>query len=136
MHSLGLPASKTKTIPQNVDPVLVVREWAETQVENWLMKGLSLDRLVLDPGVGFGKTPSQSLKLLREIDRLFELGVRVLVGHSRKSFMNLFTDIPFSERDLETLGASAKLASLGVDILRVHNVEAHIRSLRSFSLVE
>ena len=64
------------------------------------------DRICVDPGIGFGKSPLQSLKLLRHIRRFERYGLRCLVGHSRKSFMQAFAGSDMWERDLFTLGAS------------------------------
>src|SRR5581483_4909066 len=87
--------------------------------------GISKDRIIIDPGIGFGKSIHHSLSLLSEINHLKYLGCEILVGHSRKSFLNIISKKSSSERDMETLSVSAYLAKQGVDYLRVHNVEAH-----------
>src|SRR5262249_55068270 len=93
-------------------------------------RGISRNRILLDPGIGFGKTAGQSLAILKDVRRLREWGVRILVGHSRKSFLSPLTEKPFPERDIETLSASVFLTSQEVDYLRVHNIEAHSRAFK------
>ena len=98
-----------------------------------VVSGIGLDRVVFDPGIGFGKNPLQSLELMREIGRFAGKGLRLLVGHSRKSFMGSFASRDRAERDLVTTGASIALAARGVDILRVHNVGQHTAAWRGWA---
>ena len=88
---------------------------------------------MFDPGIGFGKDPLQSLELLRVAGTFRRHGLRVLVGHSRKSFFSKLTDAPPGDRDLATLGASLALCAQGVDILRVHDVPLHAEAYRGWS---
>ena len=69
----------------------------------------------------------QSLQKIDEIKR--ETGVKILIGHSRKSFMNIFSGIPFGDRDIETIATSLELCNKGVDILRVHAPILHKRAI-------
>ncbi len=92
--------------------------------------GVPSSAIVIDPGIGFGKTPEHNLQLLRRAADLRALGYRLLIGHSRKSFIGALTSRPVSERDPETLALSLLLASRGcADIIRVHDVESHVRAL-------
>ncbi len=130
MHSLSVPADKSIVLRDDENPVDIIMSWASSQIDELERRGIARQRIIFDPGVGFGKTPEQSLKLLAEAHRFRELGVRVLIGHSRKSFLSLFTEKSFSDRDPETLIASLELARKGVDYLRVHNVAAHTQSFK------
>src|SRR5690606_18454343 len=122
MHNLGVPADRAVTIPTDRDPVAAVADWLETRLRDWERAGLDLDRIGFDPGIGLGKNPLQSLRLLRNVDAFQRYGLRCLVGHSRKSFMQAFAGTDNATRDLVTVGASLTLASRGVEILRVHDV--------------
>ena len=133
MHNLGVPADKNKVLPADQDPTDAVERWLEEQLVEWRRAGLDLGRGVCDPGVGFGTNELQSLRLLREVRRFHRYGVRVLVGHSRKSFMHHVVAAGRDERDLFTVGASLKLCAQGVDILRVHNVAAHAAAYRGWA---
>ena len=130
MHSLSIPASPAHTLPADTDPVEAVLGWARSILKRADGQGLDLSHVVLDPGIGFGKTASQSLALIKDIARLKAQGSPVLVGHSRKSFLSLFTDKPSAARDPETLAVSCFLAGQGVDYLRVHDVKSHAAMLR------
>jgi 2-amino-4-hydroxy-6-hydroxymethyldihydropteridine diphosphokinase/dihydropteroate synthase len=128
MHNLGVPADRAVTIPTDRDPVAAVAEWLEARLREWERAGLDLERIVFDPGIGFGKNPLQSLRLLRNVDALQRYGLRCLVGHSRKSFMQSFAGTDNATRDLVTVGASLSLASRGVELFRVHDVSAHAKA--------
>ena len=132
MHNLGLPADRTRTLPVNRDPVVEVGRWLEQRLDEWQRAGLDLGRILFDPGIGFGKNPLQSLKLLRGIERFERYGLRILVGHSRKSFMHGLTG-DGAARDLFTIGASLKLCARSVEILRVHDVAAHAAAYRGWA---
>ena len=136
MHNLGLPADKARTLPADQDPTAAVERWAEERIAEWERAGLALARIAIDPGVGFGKNALQSLRILRDIERLHRFGLRLLVGHSRKSFMHQVAAPDRLDRDLFTVGASLRLCAAGVDILRVHNVEAHAAAFRGWAHVD
>ena len=133
MHHLGIPASKDKTLPPDGDPVESVERWLLEQLENWDKAGLDLNRIIFDPGIGFGKDGLQSLKLLRQTARLRRHGVRVLIGHSRKSFMKNFSALDTQDKDFTTVGASLNLCAQGVDIIRVHNIPMHLSAYRGWA---
>lgn len=130
MHHLGTPPHKDRVLPLDQDPIDVLLQWAHHRFEQLTSLGISPHRLIFDPGIGFGKTAEQSLALIRHCGRFHQLGVRLLVGHSRKSFFNLFTDKPFAERDVETAIISTYLAREGVQYIRVHNVASNVRALK------
>ena len=133
MHQLGLPASPARTLPIDCDPCELVENWLLDRLEAWDRAGLDLDRIIFDPGIGFGKDALQSLELLRNAERFRGHGVRLLVGHSRKSFMKNFSRLAEEDKDLVTVGASMSLCAQGVDIIRVHNIPAHTSAYRGWS---
>jgi dihydropteroate synthase len=128
MHSLTIPADKAVVL--SADPVAAVHRWIEELLETSSSAGLSGDKIIVDPGIGFGKTSTQSWELVKCCAQFKHHGVKLLVGHSRKSFYNDVTDRPFADRDLETQVTSFYLASQGVDYLRVHDVGGSLRALR------
>jgi len=131
MHSLTVPADPSVRLDEK-NPIQAIKEWTLRKLEQLNHAGVNFDRVIFDPGVGFGKTAEQSLLLIRQIHRFSDLPVRVLVGHSRKSFLNHWEKRDPSDRDFETLGISLKLADKGVDILRVHKPDIHQRTFRTF----
>lgn len=130
MHHLSIPSNKNRCLPINQDPINLIYQWAEQRLEELDKTGIALSRLIFDPGIGYGKTPEQSLEIIKNIDRFHGLGVRILVGHSRKSFLTRFTQHPAAQRDPETMLISLQLAQQSIDYLRVHNVELNARGLR------
>jgi 2-amino-4-hydroxy-6-hydroxymethyldihydropteridine diphosphokinase / dihydropteroate synthase len=136
MHNLGVPADKARLLAADQDPTAAVEQWLEQRIGEWERSGLNLARIVFDPGIGFGKNALQSLRLLRDIERFQRFGLRLLVGHSRKSFMQQAAAADREDRDLFTVGVSLNLCSAGVDILRVHNVGAHAAAYRGWAHVQ
>jgi len=135
MHHLSIPPSREKILPRNQNPANVLYQWGEMRLETLTKKGIDSSRIIFDPGIGFGKTPEQSFSLIQQADVFKKLGTRVLIGHSRKSFLSLFTNYPFAERDVETLAISLALIKQPVDFIRVHNVEFHSRGIKLASSI-
>lgn len=133
MHNVTIPADRAATLPADADPIAELNAWLFRQRRRWARAGLDPSRLIFDPGIGFGKDPLQSLTILRRLHDLELDGLRCLVGHSRKSFMRAFASSGAAERDLMTVGASLALCARGVDILRVHDVNAHTAAYRGWA---
>jgi dihydropteroate synthase len=135
MHSLGVPADPRHTLPEGSAPVETVCDWAKKSLIRLAEHDIPPSRIILDPGIGFGKTAQQSLALIKGIAQLKALNIPLLIGHSRKSFLSLFTPHSAKERDMETLVISFHLVRQGVDFLRVHNVKEHATMLRMQALL-
>jgi 2-amino-4-hydroxy-6-hydroxymethyldihydropteridine diphosphokinase/dihydropteroate synthase len=131
MHALSVPVDPTQHLPYEVPLMDCLHEWAVHKIRALEAYGLLPEQIILDPGIGFGKTAGQSLQLIKQVGQLHSLGVPLLVGHSRKSFMGIFTQVSASERDIETLGISGALYREKIDYLRVHQVDWHRRYLAS-----
>jgi dihydropteroate synthase/2-amino-4-hydroxy-6-hydroxymethyldihydropteridine diphosphokinase len=129
MHSLGIPPRADRTLDPARDPVEQILEWGHATLERMTRSGIPRDRIVLDPGLGFGKTPAQNAALAMRVDELGCLPARLLVGHSRKRFLDPASRLAASERDLETAILSAQLSHAAVDYLRVHDPSSQNRAL-------
>jgi len=92
--------------------------------------GVPWERCIVDPGIGFGKTAEHNLALLRELGMLRRLGRPVMLGVSRKSTIGRVLDLPAEERLEGTLATTALGVAAGVDIVRVHDVRANLRTAR------
>ena len=92
--------------------------------------GIPDENIILDPGIGFGKTVSQNLELINRLDELHTLGFPVLLGPSRKSFIGYTLDLPADQRLEGTAATIAIGIARGADIVRVHDVEAILRVAR------
>ncbi len=92
--------------------------------------GISDENIMLDPGVGFGKTYENNLEIIGSLDRLKELGYPVLLGTSRKSVIGLTLDLPASERVEGTLVTTVYAVLKGASYVRVHDVKENVRAIR------
>jgi dihydropteroate synthase len=99
-------------------------------VDRAVSAGCERGSLIVDPGIGFGKDAAQNLALLGGLARLTELGLPVLLGASRKSTIGRVLDLPPDQRLEGTLATTALAIAAGVDIVRVHDVEANVRAAR------
>jgi dihydropteroate synthase len=92
--------------------------------------GISEERIILDPGIGFGKTREENLEIIRRLGELRSFGFPLLIGPSRKSFIGKTLDLPVNERMEGTAAAVALSIAGGVDIVRVHDVKVMVRVAR------
>jgi dihydropteroate synthase len=129
MHMRGDPATMQQ-FTDYTEVVSEVRDQLRLRLEAALFAGIEADRLVVDPGIGFAKTPDQNLVLLRDVRALFELGRPVMVGPSRKSFIGKVLDLEVDERLEGTAAAVAWLVSQGVHVVRVHDVREMTRVVK------
>ena len=132
-HSVSVPVDPRRHLPVDGDAYRAVEQWLIQRLESWENAGLDLNRIIFDPGIGFGKNALQSLQILRRAGEFRRHGLRVLIGHSRKSFLKNLTGSELVDKDLATLGASFKLCEQGVDVLRVHDVPLHTSAYRGWS---
>ncbi len=112
------------------DLICDVKEELTLSVDLARKAGVKDENIILDPGIGFGKTVDQNLELINRLDEIKALGFPVLLGPSRKSFIGNTLDLPPSERLEGTLAACAVGIVRGADILRVHDVQQVVRLAR------
>ena len=99
--------------------------WWKWRIEKAIHKGIDKDDIIIDPGIGFGKSLSDNYKIINNIDRFKEAGFNVMIGTSRKSFLSINNDGP-SDRLLSTIAANAIALLKGADVIRVHDVNEHM----------
>ena len=92
--------------------------------------GVKKENIMLDPGVGFGKTYEQNLMVMNHLEEIVDMGYPVLLGTSRKSVIGLTLDLPVGEREEGTLATSVLGAIKGCQFVRVHDVEKNVRALK------
>ena len=92
--------------------------------------GISDDKIILDPGVGFGKTYEQNLEAMAYMDKLHMFGYPLLLGASRKSVIGLTLDLPVEERLEGTIATTVLAVTKGAAIVRVHDVKENVRAIR------
>jgi len=121
MHMQGTPSTMQEN-PDYEDPVTEILAELSTATENALEAGIPADRIIIDPGIGFGKRLEDNLRILAEIARFVETGYPVLIGLSRKSSIGTITGRDVHDRLAGTLSANLMAALGGAAILRVHDV--------------
>ncbi len=124
MHMQGTPGDMQNS-PNYSDVVKTVVDFFTQRLRDLEEKGIDRQRIIIDPGIGFGKTLEHNLSLIKHLAKLRSLGNPVLLGHSRKRFIGDITGLDTNQRDLPTAVISALAVSQKVDILRVHDVAAN-----------
>jgi dihydropteroate synthase len=121
MHMLGDPRTMQKD-PRYDDVVDDIKAFLEERMAVAIAGGVAEERILLDPGIGFGKTVDHNLELLRRLDELVAIGRPVVIGTSRKSFLGKITGRDVTERVAATLATSVLALERGATVFRVHDV--------------
>ena len=121
MHMKGTPRTMQEN-PHYDDVVAEIKQFLAERAQFAQSRGVEKSRIVIDPGIGFGKTFEHNLTIMRHLAELADLGYPVLLGASRKSFIGRLTGRPAPERLWGTVGAHVAGALLGAHLVRVHDV--------------
>lgn len=130
MHMLGDPQTMQKA-PRYADPVAEVRDWLAARVGDCEAAGIDRARIVVDPGIGFGKRLEHNLALLARLDTFLGLAAGVLVGASRKSMFGQLLGLPVEERLVPGLSVAAIAAWQGAAIIRTHDVRETVQAVNT-----
>lgn len=129
MHMQGTP-SDMQIKPVYDDVVADIIDFFQERIDWITGQGIDRNRLIIDPGIGFGKTLHHNLSLIKHLDQFSCLKLPLLLGHSRKRFLGTITGIPAEkDRDLATAVITALCAAKNIAIVRVHNVAATRQAL-------
>jgi dihydropteroate synthase len=134
MHMQGTPQTMQDE-PKYADVVAEVRAYLADRRRAIVAAGIASERIALDPGIGFGKTHAHNLTLLANCYRFHELGAPLLLGPSRKGFIAKVIGDKQADRTAGTIGVALALASQGVQVVRVHDVEPVRQALLLFEAV-
>ncbi len=135
MHMKGEP-STMQLAPSYNDVLEEVGGFLRDRVDTAIFSGIARERLVIDPGFGFGKNLEQNLEILRHLDRFRETGIPILAGLSRKSMLGAITGRTVEERVHASVAASLMAVVKGASIVRVHDVAATKDALSVFNAIE
>ena len=127
MHNPGVLGS---TKPLDGDPVEHCLTYFSRTIDIARLAGIGEDRLILDPGFGFGKSMEQNLELLARLAELSALGFPIVAGTSRKSFIGKVTGRDLTDRLIGTIATNVAAALAGAAIVRVHDVAEHVEAMR------
>jgi dihydropteroate synthase len=120
MHMLGEPRTMQED-PRYDEVVSDVKAFLEQRMEFAVSHGVAEERILLDPGIGFGKTVEHNLELLRRLDELAALGRPLVIGTSRKSFLGRLTGNPVGDRMAATIATNVLAYERGARVFRVHD---------------
>jgi len=135
MHMQGTPKTM-QARPVYTDVIREIRDFFETRIQWAEQSGISRNSIVLDPGIGFGKTAEHNLEILSRLGELGASGRPLLIGPSRKSFIGRVLGLPVEERLEGTAAAVAVGVLNGASIVRVHDVKAMGRVVRMVEAIE
>ena len=129
MHMQGTPETM-QVEPTYRDPVPEILRFLRDRIAHATAAGIATDRIVVDPGIGFGKSSDHNVAILRRLREFRSLGHPVLIGLSRKGFIGKILEADVNDRLEGTIAAGVAAVLDGADIVRVHDVLPHVRALR------
>ena len=135
MHMQGTPQTM-QVNPQYKDVVNEVKAFLADRLRVSIHAGLRAERILLDPGFGFGKTREHNISLIQNLESLAELGRPLLVGLSRKSVLGQVTGNDVDARLYASIAAAVIAAQKGAKILRVHDVKATVEALKVVAVLQ
>lgn len=135
MHMRGEPENMQQA-PEYTDVVAEVKGFLQERIRACTQAGIANERLVIDPGFGFGKTLAHNLTLLRQLGELREFGVPVMAGMSRKTMLGTLTGRDVGAREFAGVAAHLAAVARGARLVRVHDVSAMRDALTIWNAVE
>jgi dihydropteroate synthase len=135
MHMKGTPADM-QVHPTYEDVALEIITFLKKAMDEAVSSGVRRDLIIVDPGIGFGKTFDHNLEILRELGRFGSLDAPILVGSSRKAFIGQILDKKVSERDTGTMATVAAAVMNGAHIVRVHNVKQAVETVKVIDAIK
>jgi dihydropteroate synthase len=135
MHMRGEPKNMQEN-PHYEDVIAEITEELTGSIDYARSCGIREDRIIIDPGIGFGKRLQDNLAILRDLRSFRSLGYPLLIGLSRKSFIGTVLDKPVGERLIGTVAAHMAALMNGADILRVHDVAEAVDTVKMFEALK
>ena len=135
MHMLGTSQTMQKA-PRYCNVVNDVEAFFYCRIERWTDWGMALEQVVLDPGIGFGKTVEHNLALLAALERFTKMQRPLLVGASRKSFIGHVTNTEVNDRLPGSLACACRAAQAGAGVVRVHDVKETVQALQTWESIK
>jgi len=130
MHIKGTPENMQKS-PSYQDLIPELKQYFHTRIDYALSKGIKKEKIIIDPGIGFGKRVEDNIEIIKRLEEFKEFELPILMGLSRKSFLGIISDEPISgEREAETICANIIAVLNGASIIRVHNVKNTVKSIK------
>ena len=134
MHMKGTPRTMQQS-PFYEDVVKDIYDNLEGWIDRSVDKGIEPNRIIIDPGIGFGKTTEQNIQILKKLSVFKQLNRPILIGTSRKSFIGKLLDLPVTDRVEGTIATVCWSIVQGADIVRVHDVKAVSRAVKMIDVL-
>ncbi|HGJ5874486.1 dihydropteroate synthase [Arsenophonus apicola] len=128
MHMLGQPKTMQQT-PVYKNVVAEVKQYLSDEIDRCEAAGIAKNRLIIDPGFGFGKNLAHNYQLLAKLNEFHALEVPLLVGMSRKSMIGELLDVPLEERLIGSIACAVIAAMQGAQIIRAHDVKETVQAM-------
>lgn len=130
MHSLSSPETMQENPVYDENIIDAVYKNLYEKTQKAISAGISPENIIIDPGIGFGKTFEHNIELIKRIEEFKSLGYPVLMGISRKSVISKILNAPFNEREEANIALNSYSVSKGVNIIRVHDVFKHVKAIK------
>ena len=136
MHNLAIHSNPELVVNRDLNVVDEIINWAHQKINYLTARKIQKSQLIFDPGIGFAKNSTQSIRILKNINAFRVLNLPIYVGHSKKSFLDALNipSQPNLDRTAKTLILSQYLAQKNVEYLRVHDVKENIEAIDSLEL--
>ena len=135
MHSKSSPETMQVNPVYEKNIIDTICENLASKTERAINSGIKPENIIIDPGIGFGKTIEHNLEIIKRINEFKSLGFPVLIGVSRKSVIANIINLPPEEREEANIALNSYLAINGANILRIHDVEKHVRAFKALDRV-
>lgn len=136
MHIKGTPKNMQNN-PHYEDVVKEMKEFFKTQIDYALSKGIKEDKLILDPGIGFGKLYEHNIEAMKKIEEFYEFDMPILLAVSRKATIGkAIGDLPAEDRLEGTIAVSCYAAYKGIEMIRVHDVLENYRAIKMIEVLK
>lgn len=129
MHIKGTPRDMQKD-PHYDDVIKEVHSELERSIDIATKAGIAKEKIIIDPGIGFGKRLKDNLNLIAHLDLFTDLNLPILIGISRKSMINMIMPMDVSERLEPTIALNSAAVMKGANIVRVHDVRPHVKAMK------
>ncbi len=129
MHIKGTPRDMQKD-PHYDDVIKEVHSELERSIDIATKAGIAKEKIIIDPGIGFGKRLKDNLNLIAHLDLFTDLNLPILIGISRKSMINMIMPMDVSERLESTIALNSAAVMKGANIVRVHDVRPHVKAMK------
>jgi dihydropteroate synthase len=128
MHMKGVPKNMQEN-PQYSSLISDINSYLNTRIDFVISKGVDRKKIIIDPGIGFGKSVENNFEIINNLNQFTKLGYPVLLGASRKSFIGITLDVPEDDRIEGSLAANVIGLQKGVSVFRVHDVDQTRKAL-------